>query len=416
MASPVVVFEGVSKKFRRGERHTSLRDLLPSLVRRATSGPPRGALTEGEFWALRDVSFEVEPGKALGIIGANGAGKSTSLKILTRILKPTSGRSATVGRIGALIEVASGFHPDLTGRENIFLQGAIMGMKRVEIDRQFDQIVEFAGLPEYVDTPVKRYSSGMNARLGFSIAAHLNPQVLIIDEVLSVGDMAFQQKCFDRMLDFKRQGVSIVLVSHNLQAVSVLCDTALYLDHHVVALGRTPEVVDQYLKHIGTQKSSSENDYIEITSCRLHDAVGGRPLSVSPGTPLRLEIDFRPLRDLDEFSFFFRLRRSTDHLLVYDGNITGEEADCPRLRQDVPVVFEFNFRANLTRGHYYVELHVFHSPTQSYLVRVTPAASFIVEEMRSHAGIADLQLEARAIVGGSARLEGCVSAADRSGA
>jgi len=396
VATPIVVFDSVSKKFRRGERHTSLRDLLPALVRAATTSRKSQGLEEGEFWALRDVSFEVEPGKALGIIGANGAGKSTTLKILTRILKPTSGRTATVGRIGALIEVASGFHPDLTGRENIFLQGAIMGMKRVEIARQFDQIVAFAGLPEYVDTPVKRYSSGMNARLGFSIAAHLNPRVLIIDEVLSVGDMAFQQKCFERMLEFKRQGVSIVLVSHNLQAVSTLCDSALYLDHQVVALGPAQKVIDKYLQQVGSKESSNQNGHLRIISCQLFDNLDDRPASVSPGTQLRLAVTLCPLQDLDDFSFFFRLRRSTDHLLVYDGNIAAEEAGCGRLRKDQLVAVDFGFRANLTRGHYYVELHIFHNTTQSYLVRVSPAASVIVEEMRTHAGIADRQLTARA--------------------
>src|SRR5207248_9465421 len=180
-------------------------------------------LVAEEFWAVRDISFAVNEGEALGIIGPNGAGKSTVLKLLTRILKPTRGRCEVRGRVGALIEVAAGFHPDLTGRENIYLQGAIMGMKRAEIAGRLEEIVEFAGVADFIDTPVKRYSSGMNARLGFSIAAHLNPDVLIIDEVLSVGDMSFQQRCVERMADFKRRGTVIVFVSHNLQAVADLC-------------------------------------------------------------------------------------------------------------------------------------------------------------------------------------------------
>lgn len=399
MARPVVVFDHVSKKFKRGERHTSLRDLLPSLVRRAF-GPGRSqALQEGEFWALRDVSFELEAGKALGIIGANGAGKSTTLKILTRILKPTTGSSGTVGRVGALIEVASGFHPDLTGRENVFLQGAIMGMKRAEITRQFDRIVEFAGLPDYIETPVKRYSSGMNARLGFSIAAHLNPQVLIIDEVLSVGDMAFQQKCFDRMLEFKQQGVAIVLVSHNLQAVSTLCDFGLYLDHSVVAAGDATTVINQYLKNVGTTSTSTGSEYVEVASCQLTDSEGDMPERVGPGTALRLRVGLRPLQDLTDFTFYFRVRRSTDQLLVYDGHVACEEADCERLRKDDPVVVDFDFRANLTRGHYFVEVQAFHKISQTFVVRLNPAASFIVDEMRTHAGVADVQLDVRARVG-----------------
>jgi lipopolysaccharide transport system ATP-binding protein len=192
-----VIFDGVWKKFRRGERADSLRDLIPAVARRMLRGkPPADELEDGsgDFWALRDVSFEVHPGEALGIIGPNGAGKSTILKLLTRILKPTRGTSAVYGRTGALIEVAAGFHADLTGRENIYLQGAILGMNRREIARTMDEIIEFAELGDFIDTPVKRFSSGMSARLGFSIAAHLDPDVLIIDEVLSVGDMAFQQR------------------------------------------------------------------------------------------------------------------------------------------------------------------------------------------------------------------------------
>jgi lipopolysaccharide transport system ATP-binding protein len=223
MEAPVV-FDSVWKKFRRGERHDSLRDLVPALVRRSFRRSQEEALASEEFWAVEDVSFETPAGEALGIIGPNGAGKSTTLKLLTKILRPTRGRAAVRGRVGALIEVAAGFHPDLTGRENVYLQGAIMHMKRAEIARKFDEIVDFAGLAPFIDTPVKRYSSGMNARLGFSIAAHLEPHVLLIDEVLAVGDMGFQQRCIERMHAFKRQGVAIVFVSHNLQAVATLCE------------------------------------------------------------------------------------------------------------------------------------------------------------------------------------------------
>jgi len=172
VTTPKVEFIGVSKKFRRGERHDSVRDLVPGTLARWLGRGSPAPLGKAEFWALRDVSFSVGPGEALGIIGANGAGKSTALKLLTRILRPTEGHCHVRGRIGALIEVAAGFHPDLTGRENVYLQGAIMGMRRAEIARKFDEIVAFSGIAEFIDTPVKRYSSGMNARLGFSVAAH----------------------------------------------------------------------------------------------------------------------------------------------------------------------------------------------------------------------------------------------------
>src|SRR5687767_15213431 len=188
MSQPVVVFDHVWKKFRRGERYDTMRDALTGWIKRPFTRRDLGVLAEHEFWALQDVSFEVHRGQALGIIGPNGAGKSTVLKLLTRILKPTKGRGWTRGRVGALIEVSSGFHHDLTGRENLYLQGAILGMRRDEVTRKMDAIVDFAGIGEFIDTPVKRYSSGMNARLGFSVAAHIEPEVLIIDEVLAVGD------------------------------------------------------------------------------------------------------------------------------------------------------------------------------------------------------------------------------------
>jgi lipopolysaccharide transport system ATP-binding protein len=251
MAEPVVAFDGVWKKFRRGERHDSLRDLFPSLARHAFGRKRSDALAEQEFWAVQDVSFELGRGEALGVIGPNGAGKSTILKLLTKILKPTRGRCQVRGKVGALIEIAAGFHPDLTGRENVYLQGAVLGMKRAHIAKTFDAIVDFAGISEFVDTPVKRYSSGMNARLGFSIAAHLNPDALIIDEVLSVGDMAFQQRCLERMRAFRDDGVSIVFVSHNLQAVAGLCQKALHLERRVCAFGPTDEVMSSYVATAG---------------------------------------------------------------------------------------------------------------------------------------------------------------------
>ena len=237
-----VVFEGVWKKFRYGEVHDRLRDAIPALARRlAGRTPPDDGLWSGEFWALRDVSFTVAPGEALGLIGPNGAGKSTALKLLTRILRPTRGRCGAIGRVGALIDVAAGFHPDLTGRENIYLQGAIMGMPRRETERKFDRIVEFSGIPLFIDTPVKRYSSGMHARLGFSIAAHLDPDVLIVDEVLSVGDASFQQKAFGRVEELVRSGIPVVVVSHQLDAIASLCTHAALLDRGVVRARGTPQ-------------------------------------------------------------------------------------------------------------------------------------------------------------------------------
>ncbi len=244
-----IVVEGLWKKFRKGERHDSLRDLLPSLARRAV-GARRDPmeLHARDFWALRDVSLTIGPGQALGIIGHNGAGKSTLLKLITRVLRPTLGRCVVRGRIGALIELAAGFHPDLTGRENVHLQGAIMGMPTAAIRRSFDDIVGFAGIEDFIDTPVKRYSSGMNARLGFAIAVHLDPDVLIIDEVLSVGDLAFQERAFARMQELARSGIPVAVVSHQLERIATLSTHAILLRRGaVVCAGSPSECIRAYV-------------------------------------------------------------------------------------------------------------------------------------------------------------------------
>jgi lipopolysaccharide transport system ATP-binding protein len=240
VTTPAILFDQVSKKFRRGERHDTLRDLLPATVRRLVRAATPAALKDDEFWAVRNVSFALGPGEALGIIGPNGAGKSTILKLLSRVLRPTEGTCRITGRVGALIEVAAAFHPDLTGRENLYLQGAIMGMSRQEIARKLDAIVAFSGIAEFIDTPVKRYSSGMNARLGFSIAAHLDPDVLLIDEVLSVGDAGFQQQCVDHMRKLLSGGIPLVFVSHNLPAVLELCTRVIVIDRGTIRFDGDP--------------------------------------------------------------------------------------------------------------------------------------------------------------------------------
>jgi len=235
--------EDVSKRFRiYHERHYSLKERVINLGRRR---PPE------DFWALEDVSFDVQEGETVGLLGHNGSGKSTLLKCIGGILRPTTGEIRTRGRVASLLELGAGFHPDLTGRENVFMQGAIMGMRRAEIISKFDEIVDFAGVGEFIDTPVKRYSSGMNARLGFAVAAHLDPEVLLIDEVLSVGDHAFQRKCVDRILRFKASGCTIVLVSHDTTLVAELCDEALWLDHgRLAAMGPAEGIVRRYIDDV----------------------------------------------------------------------------------------------------------------------------------------------------------------------
>jgi lipopolysaccharide transport system ATP-binding protein len=254
----VVVASGLGKKYRIGVKRDSYGRLSESLWNAMVSPLRRDKPkeTEADFWALRDVSFVVDQGSAVGIVGRNGAGKSTLLKILSRITEPTTGRAELRGRVGALLEVGTGFHPELTGRDNIFLSGAILGMRHAEIQRRFDEIVSFADIGPFVDTPVKRYSSGMKVRLGFAVAAHLEPEILVVDEVLAVGDAAFQQKCLARMEGVSREGRTVLFVSHNMAAVQSLCTAGILLEKGQVAfLGTAVDTVQKYLETIALQPS-----------------------------------------------------------------------------------------------------------------------------------------------------------------
>jgi lipopolysaccharide transport system ATP-binding protein len=398
MSAPPVVFDHVWKKFRRGERHDSLRDLIPSLARRAFGGSTIAGLEAKEFWAVENVTFEVGPGQALGIIGPNGAGKSTTLKLLTRILRPNRGACRVRGRVGALIEVAAGFHPDLTGRENVFLQGAIMGMKRAEVVRKLDEIIEFAGVGDFIDTQVKRYSSGMNARLGFAIAAHLDPDVLIIDEVLSVGDAAFQQRCVQRMFSFKRQGVAIVFVSHNLQAVADLCDRALFLRQSTQFLGPTAEGISAYVKSISAVDMSGDKP-VSISATLLDEHSEAPADVISPGQPLRLRVTYGPRIDVSEFLLAFIVRRTTDQLLVYDGQFTSAELGIPHLAAGRELVLDYHFLPHLTRGQYHIQCHVVDLRTQQFVGWLAPAGLLTVDERRTWGGVADLGVRAEVVSG-----------------
>src|SRR6185436_19287237 len=227
---PIIRVENLSKQYTIGaktEPYATLRESIVRAARKPIDMVRRNGKAENtKFWALKDVNFDVMPGEVVGIIGRNGAGKSTLLKVLSRITEPTTGRVELYGRVGSLLEVGTGFHPELTGRENIFMNGAILGMRRRDIARQFDPIVEFAEVEKFIDTPVKRYSSGMYVRLAFAVAAHLEPEILVIDEVLAVGDAAFQKKCLGRMRDVASTGRTVIFVSHNMAAVSSLCTKA----------------------------------------------------------------------------------------------------------------------------------------------------------------------------------------------
>jgi ABC-type polysaccharide/polyol phosphate transport system ATPase subunit len=259
-----------------GSLRESLTEAARSVWRRLGSGRPSITSPEGVFWALQDVSFDVLVGEVVGIIGRNGAGKSTLLKILSRITEPTSGRAEIRGRVGSLLEVGTGFHPELTGRENIYMNGAVLGMRKAEIVRKFDEIVAFADIGPFLDTPVKRYSSGMQVRLAFAVAAHLEPEVLIVDEVLAVGDAEFQKKCLGKMRDVSWGGGRTVLfVSHSMDAVQRLCARTVLLERgRTVAIGETRSVVAEYL--LRTQAPSSPGAWIDVSRVERSGTGGAR--------------------------------------------------------------------------------------------------------------------------------------------
>jgi ABC-type polysaccharide/polyol phosphate transport system ATPase subunit len=380
---PGIEFNHVWKKFHRGEMHDSLRDLFPALMRRMFGrADPKPALATGDFWALRDVSFQVEPGQTLGIIGSNGAGKSTVLKTLTNILRPTRGSCEVRGRMGTLIEIAAGFHPDLTGRENVFLQGAIMGMPSVLIREKFDEIVEFSGIADFIDTPVKRYSSGMNARLGFAIAAYLDPDVLIIDEVLSVGDLAFQKKAFDRISQLARSGRPVVVVSHQLDRMAQLCTHALLLRKgEVVASGDPTDVIAHYVMD---QKFTAAGDAaacpVQIESV---DHLGPDPVRSGEVVRFRVRgvIHGRPESELEYVGL--RVRALHTARLVFATSSTRCQVDFP---ESGPFTVEVELQMNLPAGSYILESTVWDvareldaAPGPKLVVKVVDGASFYGE-------------------------------------
>ena len=348
---PRLVFDRVWKKFHRGEMHDSLRDLIPAAIRRlAGHAPPVSDLQGGDFWAVRDLSFEVTPGQTLGIIGPNGSGKSTTLKLLTRIYEPTRGICSASGRVGTLIEVSAGFHGDLTGRENVYLQGAIMGMRSRDIARKFDEIVEFSGIEEFIDTPVKRYSSGMNARLGFAIAAHLEPDVLIIDEVLAVGDMSFQERAFGRIRDLASSGLPVVMVSHQLDRIAELCTEVIVLKRgEVLARGAPAEAIAAYVGQHDADRARLTSSRIEFHTLRVE----GEPV-VRSGQPFTVRIAGEAMEAFDHTvePLVVRVRSMKTGGLLY---VSGSR----RLGVDLTRPGRFDVRltlqANLPAGNYMIE-------------------------------------------------------------
>ncbi len=310
MTKPIIQVERLSKRYRIGVRESeteslgqTLKDTVLSPFRylREMSRPPTEAET---LWAIRNISFQINPGEVVGLIGRNGAGKSTLLKILARITEPSEGRAVLHGKMGSLLEVGTGFHPDFTGRENVYMNGAILGMKKREIDRKFDEIVAFSEVEKFLDTPVKRYSSGMQVRLAFAVAAHLEPEILIVDEVLAVGDAAFQRKCLGKMGQIAGEGRTVLYVSHNLGSVQSLCRRALWLQDGVVkADGPAEEVIHQYLEGIETRAERGElilshDKTLRIVRVSLLDRNGKETTLFRPGESLTVEVEYNAQREI----------------------------------------------------------------------------------------------------------------------
>jgi len=389
MSQPALHVDHVFKKFRLGEVYDSLRDLIPALTGRFLRGKQESELSDREFWALRDVSFDVDRGEAFGIIGDNGAGKSTMLKLLTGIMKPTHGHIRVNGRLSALIEVSAGFHQDLTGRENIYLNGTILGLKRDEIRKRLDAIIAFSGLEPFIDTPVKRYSSGMFARLGFSVAAHVDPDILLVDEVLSVGDYSFQRKCIERMTQVIENGTTVVFISHNLRAVGNLCARSLLLRRgQVTMIDKTSEVLKKYLEG-EERRSGDQNRALQITNVVIANH-HGTTTEFQSGEKLLVTIEARAVTRHDDISVVVQV--TDDQAYPLFDSCTDRLGRAPfslEAGQTVSVTFEIE--AGLAEGTYHVNGYLFRYTTNAAYDKWMNAGTFFVSGAPAVRGAVNLK-------------------------
>lgn len=369
-------------------RPHSLKEALVATFRRQPPPEP--------FWALRDVSFEIERGETFGIIGNNGSGKSTMLKLITGISRPSKGRVTVNGTVSALLELGAGFHPDFSGRENVFLNGAILGLGRKQLMEKFDSIVSFAELEPFIDNPVKTYSSGMYMRLAFSIAIHVDPDILVIDEVLAVGDAAFQQKCFDQIHRFKHSGKTIVFVSHSLAAVQDLCQRAAWIDKgNLRALGKTDSVLEFYSRQIAEsiEQNKQQADVlvpdgqVQIRNLHALDAEGNRQSMLPSGSSVRFDFDLDTTIASRDLEIFARIVRA-DGICCYDQRVpVSEFAEYPE-RGSVSLVIP---ELRLNSGNYFLQLSVTPRDAERWLE--DKFFNFTVESSHKGQGIAPLEAE-----------------------
>ncbi len=331
MSNPIIEVSGLSKQYRIGQKspYKTLRETIMNIITSPAKLFNKNRSGENNtIWALKDVSFDVQQGEVLGIIGRNGAGKTTLLKILSRVTEPTDGEVKIRGRVGSLLEVGTGFHPELTGRENIFLNGAILGMRKEEIKKKFDEIVAFSEVEKFLDTPMKRYSSGMYVRLAFAVAAHLEPEILLVDEVLAVGDAAFQKKCLGKMGDVAREGRTILFVSHNLQAIRSLCPRSIFLNNGEVISDATTEKslshYSQFLRGLQIDEKTAINNEllrrgggnIRITNISIQDVNGNACYSFDMGDNIRFKISYKVFVEMRGLSVYVALRSGITREIV----------------------------------------------------------------------------------------------------
>jgi len=387
---PIIRVEGLGKQFRIGARQPQYRTLRESIVNAARAPfkwfERNGKSEDRTIWALKDVSFEVMPGEVVGIIGRNGAGKSTLLKILSRITEPTTGRVDLYGRVGSLLEIGTGFHAELSGRENIYLNGAILGMKFSEIGGKFDEIVAFAEVEKFIDTPVKHYSSGMYLRLAFAVAAHLEPEILIVDEVLAVGDSSFTKKCLGKMDDVAKQGRTILFVSHSMSAVQNLCGSAMVLTQgQVMFYGETERAIKQYLADgesqvgvcdLSTVQNRNGSGRMRLTKFWVEDAASNQVATLTSGESCNLVVEYNSIEECLRRDVFMQITINTltgAPVSVINTTLLGQNFET------VPSKGEIRFeipKLPLTAGRYVVDLHLATHSGYEMMDQVKGAASF----------------------------------------
>jgi lipopolysaccharide transport system ATP-binding protein len=371
---PILEIKKISKRYKihheGRQSYHSLRDKISNIFKRSIKGQG----SDENFWALKEVSFDVYPGECIGIIGRNGAGKSTLLKILSKITPPTEGKIICRGRVASLLEVGTGFHPELTGRENIYLNGSILGLKKVEIERQFNDIVDFSGVEKFLDTSLKHYSSGMQLRLAFAVAAHLEPEILIIDEVLAVGDAEFQKKCMGKMGEVSKSGRTVLFVSHNLAALASLCPKSILLKNgSVVSYGPTQEIINEYL---GESKSSNRiwnsnhtlNEFIEIKKIEI-DSGEGENFTINSN--LFLKVNFISKKPIVGIAYeFFLTSLSGELIFTFSTKLQQLEMGNVALRFEIP--------GNLLNDGTYTITFGISQHFSSFLAKVDDAVTFEV--------------------------------------